>query len=178
MWNNFVFPFFNADIGMGQDSTLFPILFALYITLIFHIFERISKSLLPLIPISTLSFVNNNLFISQEKSYKKLNANIFCSYNIISSIFNQFGLTIEQNKLEVFYFSRLTKNYHPPLLNLRLLEGSLLYLKDTWRYLGFFFDKKLLFQHHVHYYTNKALSTIKNIKMLGNSNRSLFSTYK
>jgi len=102
----------------------------------------------------------------------------FAATTLSLPFFNQFGLTIEQNKLEVFHFSRLTKNYYPSLLNLRLLEGSLLYLKDTWRYLGFFFDKKLSFQHHVHYYANKALFTIKSIKMLGNLNRSLSSTHK
>ena len=25
MWNNFVFPFFNADTGVGQGSALFPL---------------------------------------------------------------------------------------------------------------------------------------------------------
>lgn len=114
----------------------------------------------------------------KKKSYEKLNTNFFCSYNIILSLFNQFGLIIEYNKLEVFHFSRLTKNIHPPLLNLKLLESLLLYLKNIWRYLDFFFDKKLYFQHHVHHYTNKALSIIKDMKILGNSNRELSSIYK
>jgi len=60
---------------------------ALYIVLIFHIFEKRIQNILPSIPISFLSFVNNNLFISQEKNFKKLNAIIFYSYNIISALF-------------------------------------------------------------------------------------------
>jgi len=32
---------------------------------------------------------------------------LFCSYNIISFLFNQFGLIIEHRKSKVFYFSRL-----------------------------------------------------------------------
>ena len=72
---------------MGQKSTLSPILSALYITFVFHIIEKRIQNLLSPISISTLSFVNDKLFISQEKSYEKSNANLFYSYSIISSLF-------------------------------------------------------------------------------------------
>jgi len=49
--------FFSTDMDVGQES-------ALFITLIFHIFEKRIKDLN--IPISFLLFVDNNLFISQE----------------------------------------------------------------------------------------------------------------
>jgi len=122
--------------------------------------------------------VDDELLIFQEKSYEKLNANLFCSCNIISSIFNQFSLVIKHNKLKVFYFSRSTKNIHLTLLDLRPLEGPLFYLKDMWWYLVFFFDKKLSFYQHVYHYTNKALSTIQSMKMLKNSNRELSPIHK
>jgi len=48
----------------------------------------------------------------------------------------------------------------------------------VWQYLGFFFDKKLSFHQHIHYYANKALSTIKDMKMLGNSIRGLSPMHK
>jgi len=143
IWNNFVLSFFKASISLEQSSALFPILSVIYITLIFYIFEKRAKSLLLSIPISTLSFVDDGLLISQEKSYEKLNANLFCGYNIISSLFNQFSLVIEHNKSEIFYFSRSTKSTHSLLLDLRPLKSSLLHLKDIWRYLGLFFNKKL-----------------------------------
>ena len=63
IWNNFISPSFREDMGIGQDSTLFPILFALYIAPIFYIFEKRTKNLLHNISISTL-------FISQEKFWK------------------------------------------------------------------------------------------------------------
>jgi len=78
-------PFFNIDIGVEQNSTLSPILLALYLSHIFHIFERQTKNLK--IPISFLSFINNKLFILQEKSFEKTNSFYFCNYNIISSLF-------------------------------------------------------------------------------------------
>jgi len=104
VWNQFVSSFFIADVGAKQDSALSPILSALYIVPILHIFEKKSKNILSSIWTSIFSFVDNSPFISQEKSYEKSNTNIFCSYNIIFSLFNQFGLVIEHNKSEVFHF--------------------------------------------------------------------------
>jgi len=61
---------------------------------------------------------------------KKSNTLISCSYNIITSLFNQFSLMIEHRKSEVFNFSRLTRIFNPPLLDLSLLEGPLLQPKN------------------------------------------------
>ena len=91
MWNHFVSPFFKANVDVNQSSTL-------YIAPIFYIFEKRTKNLLFLIQVSTLSFVDDELLISQEKSYEKSIVNFSCSYNIISSSFNQFGLVIEHDK--------------------------------------------------------------------------------
>jgi len=55
---------------------------------IFHIFEKRSKILTFPIQTSILLFVDDSLFISQEKSYEKLNANLFCSYNIFPLYLN------------------------------------------------------------------------------------------
>ena len=41
---------------------------------------------------------------------------------------------IKHNKLEVFHFSKTTKNYNPPSLDLGPLEGFLLQPKDSWQY--------------------------------------------
>jgi len=108
---------------VGQGSALSFILSALYIAFIFHIFENRMKNLLSPISVSILLFIDDSLFISQDKSYEKSNKNLFCSYSIISSLF---GLKTKHNKLKVFHFSKSTKNYKPPLLDLRLLGGPLL----------------------------------------------------
>jgi len=105
LWNNFLSPFSNGDIGIEQGSALSSVLLALYLSPIFHIFEKRAKNLK--IPVSFISFVDNNLFISQEKSLEKSNSYLFCNYNIISSLLKQFGLIIEHKKTEIFHFSRL-----------------------------------------------------------------------
>ena len=93
LWNNFSSPFFNINVGMGQRSALLPILSALYLSLVFHIFEKILKNLE--ISISFISFVDNGLFIFQNKFFNILNANLFCSYCIISLLLEHFRLVIE-----------------------------------------------------------------------------------
>jgi len=86
--------------------------------------------------------VNDRLFISQKKSLDRINAYLFCSYNIISSLLKQFGLIIKHGKTEVFYFSRSYDFFNPPLLNLSCIGGHILYPKDLWRYPEFILDKK------------------------------------
>jgi len=101
------------------------------------------------------------------------NANLFCSYNVISKLLMKFGLTIEHGKTEVFHFSRLHGSFDPPPLDLTSLGGTVLYPNTTWHYLGFLFNHKLLFHQHIDFYANKAILTIKYMKMLGNSLRGL-----
>ena len=126
---------FNTNIGVGQGSALSPILSALFIILIFHIFKKRVKILK--IPISFLLFVDNRLFISQEKSLDKMNAYLFCSYNTISSLLEQFSLIIKHGKTEVYHFSRLHGLFNPPLLDLSYIGDPILLPKDFWKYLGF-----------------------------------------
>ena len=178
VWNYFTSTSFKADVRIEQGSTLSPILSALYITSLFYIFKKRTKNLSISIPVSLLYFVDSGLFISQEKSYEKSNTILYYSYTIISFFFSQFGLIIKHNKSQVFYFSRSTKKINPSPLDLRSVGSSILKSKDIWCYLGFFFNKKLSFQYHIYYYANKSLSTIKEMKMLGNSTRYLFLVHK
>lgn len=64
VWNHFTSLFFKADIGVGQESTLFPILSVLYIAFHFYIFEKRTKYLSISIPVSFISCINNRLFVS------------------------------------------------------------------------------------------------------------------
>ena len=176
LWNDFSLPLYNVDVGVSQESALSPILSALYLSPIFHIFEKYLKNLN--IPISILSFVNDRLFISQSKLLSISNTNLFCSYNIILFLLMRFGLVIEYGKIEIFYFSRLHGTFNPPLLDLTSLGRPTLLLKLIWKYQGFIFDWKLLFWAHIDFYTNKTISTIKYMKMLGNSTRGLIPLQK
>ena len=176
LWNNFSSPIHNINVGIGQDSVLSPILSALYLSLIFYILEKCLKNLK--IPVSILFFVDDGLFISQNISLHVSNANLFCSYNIVSNLLTKFGLVMKHRKTEVFHFSKQRGEFNPPPLDLTPIGGLVLHPKDSWWYLGFYFDHKLLFKHHIDFYSCKAISTVKYMKMLGNLSRGLIPLQK
>ena len=152
---------------MGQGSTLSFILSALYLAPVLHILEKHLKNLK--IPVSILFFVDDGLLIVQSKSFSLSNSSLFCSYNITSHLLEKFGLTMEHEKTKVIYFSRSHRIFYPLLLNLFIIGGSILHPRDTWKYLGFIFDRKLSFHQHINFYANKALLTVKCMKLLRNS---------
>ena len=128
-WNNFSSSFYVIRVGVSQELALFPILSTLYLSLIFHILENHLKNLK--IPVSFLSFVDDGLFISQNKSLSISNTNLFYSYNVILNHLTKFGLVLEHNKTKVFYFSRSHKVFIPPPLDLFSLDGPHLLPKTT-----------------------------------------------
>ena len=167
-WNNFMFPIFNINVGVGQSSALLPILSALYLLLFIYILEKCLKNLKNLV--SIISFVDNGLFISQSNSFDISNSRLFCSYNVLTNLLKKFGLVVEHSKTENFHFNRSQGIFNPPSLDLSLLGGSILQPNNLWKYLGFIFDRKLTFHQHVDFYANKSISTVKCMKILSNSN--------
>ena len=92
-----------------------------------------------------LSFVDDSLFIAQSKSLQLSNSCLFYSYNVTSILLSKFSLLAEHLKTEVFHFTRLQGTFNSPPLDLSTISGPILYPKESWRYLGFIFNKKLLF---------------------------------
>jgi len=138
VWNNLQSPDFEVNVGIEQESALSSILSTLYLTPFFYILE---KQLLNLnISISMLSFVDDGLIIAQNRTLLSSNSQLFCSYNVLLNLLSDFGLVIEYGKTEVFHFNRSHGAFNPPPLNLSSLGGPILHLKDSWKYLGFFFD--------------------------------------
>jgi len=171
MWNDFSFPQFDINVGVSQGSALSPILSSLYLSLFLYILENMLKNLR--IPVSILFFVDNGLIIAQNKSFDISNSQLFCSYNVLTKLLDSFSLVIEHSKTEIFHFSRSQGVFNPPSLDLSPIGGLILRPKDLWRYLGFIFDCKLSFHKHIDFYANKTISTVKCMKLLGNSLRGI-----
>jgi len=169
-WNFFLFHACDADVGVGQGSALSPILSALYIAPLLHLFERQAQALN--LDTSTLSYVDNGLLVSQERMYNKTLPELTSSYSIVSDLMASFSLVMEHDKSEIFHFSR-AHNDSNPKLDLSAIGAPILKPKTYWRYLGFYFDRWLSFKEHVQFYSTKALTTVKAMGMLGNSSRGL-----
>jgi len=170
-WNNFSSSIFHVNISIGQGLALSPILLALYLLLFLYILEKRLKNLK--IPISIISFVDDGLFISQDKSLEVSNACLFYSYNVMSNLLDKFGLVAEHLKTEIFHFSRMHGLFNPPPLDFSSLGGPILSPKNSWKYLSFIFNRKLTFHQHIDFYSNRAISSVKCMKLLGNSSCSI-----
>jgi len=156
-----------VNVSVGQGSALSPILSALYLSPFLYILEKHLKNLN--IPISIISFVDDGLIISQNKSIDISNSHLFCSYNILTKLLDEFGFIIKHLKTEIFHFNRLHGFFNPPTLDLSTIGGPTLCPKDSWKYLGFIFNRKLTFHQYIDYYLNKAIPMVKCMKLLGNS---------
>ena len=128
-WNNFSLYSFDVNVGVGQGSALSPILSALYLSPFFHIFEKRLKNLD--LKISTLSFVDDSLIITQSNLFQLSNTRLFSSYNITLILMSKFDLQVEHSKTEVFHFSRSHSAFNTPLLDLSPIGGPLLVPKVT-----------------------------------------------
>ena len=167
MWNEFSSLAYKVNVEVGQGSALSPILSAFYLSPLLYILEKHLNILN--IPVSLISFVDDGLFISQNKSIDVLNSQLFYSYNILSGFLDKFGLNIKHSKTETFHFNRSHGTFNPPPLDLLPLGGPILWPKNSWKYLGFIFDWKLMFYQHINFYSNKAISIVKCMKLFGNS---------
>ena len=145
-WNSFLSGACNADVGMRQGSTLSPILSALYIALLIHIFEHRAQALN--LNTCILSFVDDGLLISQRKTYNKTLPELYSSYRVVTNLMVTFGLVMEHDKSEIFHFSRAHNDSNPEL-DLSAIGAPTLKPKTYWRYLGFYFDRHLSFKEHV-----------------------------
>ncbi|CAA7267585.1 unnamed protein product [Cyclocybe aegerita] len=158
-WNTFQSGSCSADVGVGQGSALSPVISGLFITPVMKLFY--TKA----VPLNTtlLSFLDDN------------NVGLHKAYKIIYLLFVAFALVLEHDKTELFHFS-CRHNAYNPLLDLGYAPhtgATPLKPKTYWRYLGFYFDRRLTFHEHVRYYATKAFTTVQAMRMLGNSTRGL-----
>ena len=113
-----------------------------------------------------------------KKLFEKTNSFLYYNYNIMLFLLKQCGLIIEHGKSEISHFSRSYGFFNPPSLHLSPIGKPILHPKETRKYLGFIFNRKLFFWQHISYYSNKVLLTIKSMKMLRNSTRRLLPLQK
>ena len=151
-------------------------LLALYLSSFLYVLENYLKNLN--IPVSIISFMNDGLFISQNELFDISNSHLFCSYNIITKLLDKFDLIVEYSKTEVFHFNRSHSFFNPSPLNLSSISGFVLIPRSLWKYLGFIFDRKLSFHQHIDFYSNRAMSMVKYMKILGNLLRSIIPIQK
>jgi hypothetical protein len=125
--------------------------------------------------VDLMSYVDDGTLIVRSRELEDNLPLLKEAYGVIFAAFTSLGLVLEHDKSEVFHFSRVRSLAAPPIdLGFAPFTGeTFLRPKPIWRYLGFFFDRKLSFKEHVRFYTTKAFTTVRAMGMLGNSTRGI-----
>ncbi|CAA7269294.1 unnamed protein product [Cyclocybe aegerita] len=170
-WNTFQSDSRSTDMGVRQGSALLPVTSGLFIAPVMKLFY-IKAALLNT---TLLSFVDDGTILAQSKQLDDNNVGLHKAYKIIYLLFVAFALVLEHDKTELFHFSRRRNTYNPSLdLGYAPHTGDTpLKPKTYWRYLGFYFDRRLTFHEHVCYYATKAFTTVQAMHLLRNSTRGL-----
>ncbi|KAJ2926390.1 hypothetical protein H1R20_g10713, partial [Candolleomyces eurysporus] len=170
-WNRDMSDPRRADVGVGQGSALSPVLSVLVIAPVMKLFRKRSVGL----GCTLISYVDDGDIIVQSSEIDMNCVMLQHAYSIVFELFTKLGLALEHDKTELFHFTRARTGFDRSLdLGYAPYTGdNPLKPKTYWRYLGFYFDRKLTFQEHVRYYTTKALTTVMAMRMLSNSTRGL-----
>lgn len=141
-------------MGVGQGSTLSPVLSALCLAPVLKLFDRSEIGSW----VDLMSYVDDGTLIARSRKVEDNLPMLKEAYAFIHTAFTALGLVLEHDKSEAFHFSRAQRFSNPAIdLGFAPYTGeSPLKPKVTWRYLGFFFDRKLLFKEHVRFYSTKA----------------------
>ncbi|CAA7267605.1 unnamed protein product [Cyclocybe aegerita] len=170
-WNTFQSNSQSADMGVRQGSALSPVISGLFIAPVMKLFYI--KAVL--LNTTLLSFVDDGTIWARSKQLDDNNVGLHKAYKIIYLLFVAFALVLEHDKTELFHFLRRQDTYNP-LLDLGYAPhtgATPLKPKTYWRYLGFYFNRRLTFHEHICYYATKAFTTMQAMCMLGNSTRGL-----
>jgi hypothetical protein len=171
---------YSLDSGVPQGDPLSPLLSALYIApVLFTLFPASLDEAL-----ACIFYVDDGVLLHSSTSMRFNMVLLQQKFRLLTDAFLKIGLVLEPAKTELMHFApylldRLGKpiyNGAYPAMDLGVAPftgDTLLRPSLVWRYLGFFFDPKLSFSAHVDFYVNKALSTLKALRMLGNSVKGL-----
>jgi len=124
-----IFGIFSLFLSLEQTLVwdkyqFFHLFFQLSILFLFFIFW---KKICPLLFQFSFCLLLMIFFSFLRNKILKNQIQIF----FIAIVLSQFRLVIEHDKSEVFHFSRATKNFNPPPLDSRVLEGMVLRQKKT-----------------------------------------------
>src|SRR6185369_9226623 len=155
--------------GVGQGSSLSPILCNIYLTAAHKLYDMtaISKK------VTLSSFIDDGLLRVQDKNTAINVTHLQMAWGTLREILETLGLEASEGKFECKHFH--LDRFRDKDRDVRIGE-VVVTTSEYWRYLGFYFDRRLRFEEHIRRYCNKAFSSIP--KALGNSARGLLVSHK
>jgi hypothetical protein len=128
-WGGFVSNPQLADVGVGQGSALSPVLSALYLVPMMHLYKLSDASG----GTTLLSYADDGTIIAQAAAVKDNLDTLQVSYAVIFDLFTKLGLELEHHKLELFPFDCAHKPTNPLLdLGYAPYTGNTLLILKTY----------------------------------------------
>jgi len=160
---------FSSEVGTPQGSPISPVLSTLFTHALLRVTRDIKWTSLNL-------YIDDGAILACSKTWAEVESSLIKAYTACASWLSRVGLKAEPDKTELMYFRKQRDYEDPPgqisLPRLQNHNGQTHYTVTAVhriRYLGFFIDHKLRWEHHVTTMCNRAHGTMKGLQLLGNS---------
>ena len=159
-------------VGVPQGSPLSPVLSIIYTSGLLHKMKSWQNSSLGM-------YVDDGALFACASEWADVQLILRQRYAICKEWLSRSGLTIEPEKTEAIFFQKpwsRKQTETPTRIFLRDSYHSTYYKvlpTENIRYLGFFFNKRLKWDHHVTIMCNRARALARAMKLLGNTVRGL-----
>lgn len=162
---------FDFAVGTPQGSPVSPVLSTIYTAPLLHKMREWTNTSLGM-------YIDDGVIFACGCRWEDVETSMREGYTTCIEWLSRAGLNAEPEKSELIYFRRRGEKTDPPqhiTLPLGNPQGTSYKVQttNTLRYLGFFFDNKLSWKHHVEVMCNRARATLKALQLLGNSVRGL-----
>jgi len=118
-------------------------------------------------------YIDDRAILACGKEWANVESSLTAAYNSCTLWLDRSGLKVEPDKMELIYFrQRHEKVDLPGEISLRRHPQHIHYkitAVHQLRYLGFFLDHKLRWEHHINIMCNHTWAFIKALQLLGNS---------
>jgi len=122
-------------------------------------------------------YIDDGVIFACGKSWERVETEMRERYRECEEWLTRAGLNVESDKSELLFFKKRRERDEPPsyihLPNPSLNTYYRVPATGTLRYLGFFFDTRLNWSHHVEVVCNRTRASLKALQLLGNSVRGL-----
>lgn len=161
---------FDFVVGTPQGSPVSPVLSIIYTSPLLHKMRQWTRTSLGM-------YVDDGVIFACGKEWTDLENMMRSGYTECANWLTKAGLSAEPEKTELLFFKKKGEKANPPTrIHLPIPTINTYYrvqATNTLRYLGFFFDDRLTWTHHVNVVCNRARASLKALQLLGNSVRGL-----